>query len=109
MFCLAELKFKPHYEVNLKKLLKIMVLNFKTLGHEIAAVKNYGVKNWDIIDIGGGELQYTSNLLYPIADALSQTMYTESKQTLAELQKRKKEKTKWTCTYENCGASYNSA
>ena len=48
-----------------------MVLNFKTLGHEIAAVKNYGVKNWDIIDIGGGELQYTSNLLYPIADAPS--------------------------------------
>ena len=48
-----------------------MVLNFKTLGHEIAAVKNYGAKTWDIIDIGGGELQYTSNLFYPIANATS--------------------------------------
>ena len=45
-----------------------MVLNFKTLEHEIAAVKNYGERNYDIINIDG-KLQYTSNLLHPITDA----------------------------------------
>ena len=55
-----------------------MVLNFKTLEHEIAAVKNYGEKNHDLINIDG-ELQYTVSLLHPITDAKDKAVYTELK------------------------------
>ena len=52
---------------------------------------------------------YTNDLLHPITDAPDQAQYTDSEQTLAELHKRKNKETKWTCTFENCGVSYDSA
>ena len=85
------------------------MLNLKTMEQEIAAVKQWGERDFIPKDMDCDNYTYTNDLRYPINDEHAKAEFMESKQTLYGLYEERKNDTKWTCTFQNCGKSYNSA
>ena len=81
-----------------------MMLNLKTMEQEIAAVKQWGERDFILKDMDCDN--YTFDLRYPIDDEHAKAKFMESKRSLDELYEERK---KWTCSFQNCGKSYDSA
>ena len=84
-----------------------MMLNLKTMEQEIAAVKQWGERDFIYKDMDCDNYTYTNDLRYPINDEHAKAEFMESKWSLYGLYEERKNDAKWTCTFQNCGKSYD--